>query len=144
MKGKFVLLPHTTDAFIQANGQSLEELFENSALGLFDVMTDTATIEAARTEKIEVDGRNELELLYNWLETLLVKFETDSIVYSRFNVDKIERQADGSLKLKASIQGEEFSRKKHLPKVEVKAVTYHQMSITKNDGLWQALFILDL
>ncbi len=143
MDQKFELLPHTTDAFISAGGTSLEEVFENAALGMFDVMTDTTKIQPSRSEPVEVTGHDERELLYNWLETLLVRFETNQMVYSGFDVKRIERM-NGLLRLTATISGEPFDRAKHPARVEVKAVTYHQMSIERKNGLVQARFILDL
>lgn len=143
MKQKFELLPHTTDAFLSVRGRTLGEIFENAALGMFEVMTDTKRIKPSLTENIEVSGESGHELLYNWLETLLVKFETNQIVYAKFKVRKIET-ANGGMKLKAAIAGEPFDRTKHAAKVEVKAVTYHRMSIKKEKGEYHAQFILDL
>jgi SHS2 domain-containing protein len=38
---KFEFLEHTADVYIAAHGQTLEEAFENAALAMFEVMTDT-------------------------------------------------------------------------------------------------------
>jgi SHS2 domain-containing protein len=143
MKQKFELLPHTTDAFLSVNGRTLKEIFENAALGMFEVMTDTRLVRPSSTENVEVGGESEHELLYNWLETLLVRFETNQMVYANFKVKRIKR-ANGKLQLAATVSGEAFDRGRHPAKVEVKAVTYHQMSIEKVKDGFHAQFILDL
>jgi len=64
-------------------------------------------------------------------------------VYSKFEVEKIEKR-NSEFALKAKIQGEPYDAKKHKPKVEVKAVTYHQMEIKEHKGGCELKFILDL
>ena len=42
MKKRFEFLEHTADAYIIAYGKDLAEAFENAALAMFEVMTNTA------------------------------------------------------------------------------------------------------
>jgi len=83
-------------------------------------------------------------LLYNWLEALLVKFDIKGNLYSRFKIASIEKTSRG-LRLKAKIWGEPFNPQKHISKVGIKAVTYHQMEIIKDakDAV-TVKFILDI
>jgi SHS2 domain-containing protein len=78
------------------------------------------------------------------LEALLVKFDITGNLYSRFKIARIEKTSTG-FRLKAKIWGEPFDPEKHLSKVGVKAVTYHQMEIRKDDeGVVMVKFILDI
>lgn len=140
---KFQFLEHTADIHIAAYGQTLEEAFENAALATFEAMTETDKIALKCEETLEVRGYDEKALLYNWLEALLVKFETTDNLYSKFTVDKIQK-TDKGYKLRATIQGEEFNPQKHPQKVGIKAVTYHQMEITKKPSKTVVEFILDI
>jgi SHS2 domain-containing protein len=138
----YKFLPHTTDAYIESIGATFEAALENAGLALFDTMCDLRSITHARQDVIAAEGADDLELLYNWLESLLLKFELERRVYSKFQVSLMrEPQA---LRLKAHAYGEIFDRKKHGPKVEVKAVTYHRMEISHQVGLVFLRFILDL
>jgi len=142
-KGKFEFLEHTADVLIAAHGQKLEEAFENAALAMFEVMTDTTKIDPAQEDTIEVEAEDEYALLYSWLEALLVKFEVNHMLFSKFQIDRIQDTPDG-YKLQASVWGEKFNAEKHPQKVAVKAVTYHRMEIIKEHDKTTLEFILDI
>jgi len=143
MKPKFEFLEHVADAYVAAYGQSVSEAFQNAALAMFEVMTDTGKVEPKIREEVVVEEGDEQALLYSWLEQLLLKFEIESKLYSRFDVSEI-LQTDKGWRLRATIFGELFDPAKHESKAEVKAVTYHQMEIGQwNDG-YVLKFILDL
>jgi SHS2 domain-containing protein len=141
--GKFEFLEHTADVLIAAHGQTLEEAFENAALAMFEVMTDTTKIDPAQEDTVEVEAEDEYALLYSWLEALLVKFEVNHLLFSKFKIDKIQDTPAG-YKLQASVWGEKFNAEKHPQKVAVKAVTYHRMEIIKEQDQITLEFILDI
>jgi len=144
MGKRFEFLEHTADLYIEAHGKSLEEAFENAAAAMFEGMTELDKISPKLEDSVEVEGHDEQALLYNWLEALLVKFDITGNLYSRFKVAKIKKTSEG-FKLKAKIWGEPFNPKKHLSKVGIKAVTYHQMEIIKDaKGAVTVKFILDI
>lgn len=142
-KPEFEFLEHTADVYVAAYGTTLKETFENAALAVFEVMTETEKITPASKETVEVDGHDEEALLYNWLETLLVKFETTDHIYSQFQITDLTQTEEG-YKLKAQIQGEKFDPDRHPQKVGIKAVTYHRMEIVKKPNRITAKFILDI
>ena len=141
--GKFEFLEHTADILIAAHGQTLEEAFENAALAMFEVMTDTTKINPTQEETVEVEAEDEYALLYSWLEALLVKLEVNGMLYSKFKIASLQDAPDG-FKLKAQIWGEKFNAEKHPQKVAVKAVTYHRMEIIKQYNKVTVEFILDI
>jgi len=143
LKKRFEFLEHTADVYVAAYGKTLEEAFENAALATFETMTDTKKVEPKVEDEIEVEGHDEQSLLYNWLEELIVRFETTENLYSRFEISHIEKRANG-LKMKAKIWGEPFNPDKHPQKVGIKAVTYHQMEILKKPKAVTVRFILDI
>ena len=142
-QGKFEFLEHTADILIAAHGQNLEEVFENAALAMFEVMTDTTKITAVQEDVVEVVAEDEYALLYSWLEALLVKFEVNGMLYSKFKITSL-LDAGEEFKLKATIWGEKFNPEKHPQKVAVKAVTYHRMEFIKEHESITVEFILDI
>ncbi len=140
---RFEFLEHTADAYVAAYGKTLEEAFENAAYATFEVMTEAEKIEPKVEENVEVEGYDEQALLYNWLEALLIRFDTTGRLYSRFKISKIEKTKEGFL-LKARISGETYDPEKHPQKVGIKAVTYHRMEITKKPEQVTIQFILDI
>ena len=142
-KPGYELLPHMTDAYIQATGKTFEQALESAGLALFDVMCNTESISHKSTDQVELNGADEITLLYDWLEVLLLKFELDGKVYSKFEVDSIKKSANG-FRSRAKISGEKYDRKKHGSKVEVKAVTFHRMEVDRAKTGTNVRFILDL
>jgi SHS2 domain-containing protein len=140
---KFEFLEHTADVYIASYGKTIEEAFENAAIAMFEVMTETKKIEPNIEDSIQVKGEDEHGLLYNWLEALLVNFETKNRIYSKFNIFSFKKNMR-SFSLKAKVWGETFDPKKHLQKVGVKAVTYHRMEIIKDQNGVTLEFILDI
>ncbi len=140
---KFEFLEHMADAYVAAYGKDLAEAFENAALAMFDVMTKVEDITPKTEDYLEVKGKDEYALLYNWLEALLVKFETEEMLYSKFQVQEISRNPEGFV-LKARIWGEKYDPQKHVQKVGVKAVTYHRMEIIRKPEKITLKFILDI
>ncbi len=142
-EGKFEFLEHTADVRIAAHGATTEEAFGHAALAMFEVMTDTLTVQQVKKDVVEVEAEDEYALLYNWLEALLVKFDVEGIVYGKFDVQSIREVKDG-FKLKAIVWGEKFDPQKHPQKTGVKAVTYHQMEFLKERETVTLMFVLDI
>jgi SHS2 domain-containing protein len=140
---KFEFLEHTADVYVAAYGSDLAEAFENSAIAMFETMTDTKQVRASEEDCLEVRAQDEEDLLYSWLEALLLKFEVDGRLYSRFRVEPINHTSEG-FTLKAKMWGEIFDREHHKSRTDVKAVTYHRMEILKADSGLTVKFILDI
>ncbi len=140
---RFEFLEHTADVYVAAHGKSLAEAFENAALALFETMIYTERVREVEEDSLEVEAEDEGALLYSWLEALLLKFEIDGNVYSRFKVDSIEETPQGYI-LKARMWGEPFDRERHGSKTDVKAVTYHRMEILRSNDKVTVKYILDI
>ena len=70
---------------------------------------------------------------------LLYIFETEGLLFSRFNIKTINKNS-----LSAEAEGEFFNSAIHIIKNGVKAVTYHKLKIEEKNGLWQAEVVLDI
>lgn len=142
-KKRFEFLEHRADAYVAAYGENLAEAFENAALAMFEVMTDTKSVKPKFVEAVEVEATDESALLYNWLEDLIIRFDISNRLYSKFEISEI-KETNGGLRLKAKIYGEPFDPEKHKQKVGVKAITYHRMKIDKKPGNVRVKFIIDI
>ena len=141
--GKFEFLEHTADVYVRAHGKTTEEAYENAALAMFETMTDTDKIAQTQQETVEVEAEDQYGLLYNWLEALLVKFEVEGMLCSKFQISDWKETAE-IFKFKAAVWGEKFDPQKHPQKVGVKAVTYHRMMIIREKDRVVLEFILDI
>jgi SHS2 domain-containing protein len=141
--GRFEFLEHTADVYVRAFGKTMEEAYENAALSMFETMTDSGKIAQTQEETLEVEAEDQYALLYNWLEALLVKVETEGMLYSKFQITDWSETAE-NFKIKAKVWGEKFNSKKHPQKVAVKAVTYHRMVVIRDVDRVILEFILDI
>jgi SHS2 domain-containing protein len=136
---KFEYFDVTADVGFRAYGNSLEEAFENSALAMFEVMTDTSRIKPAEKREINIDSEDEKGLLYDWLSELLFLHDYEGLVFSQFEVI-IKPKEDGTFNVHAEVWGENFNPPNHEIRDEVKAVTFHLMEIKKgNDYMVQVI-----
>lgn len=131
-------LDHMTDAVIEAHGDSLEEAFEQAATGLVDTMVDVAGVRPETEIEIEAEGHDLESLLFDWLDKVMLLLVADGMAMSEFAV-----KIDG-YRLKAVAKGEKLDLARHKYKVEIKAVTYHEMSVARDDDRVTVRFLLDL
>ena len=137
------LLEHTTDAYIEAWGPTLERAFAHAAEGFYETMLNLKKIDPTVEAHVKADGHDKKELLYNWLETLLLEFDIKEMVYALYDIS-IGSDEPTLFKLRAKVRGEKYDRSKHGAKTEVKGVTYHLMTIEERAKETTVRFILDL
>jgi len=141
--GKFEFLEHTADVYVRAHGKTREEAYENAALSMFETITDTDKVAPQKEETLEVEAEDQYALLYSLLEALLVKSETEGMLYSKFQIVSWKETAE-NFKIKVNVWGEKFDPQKHPQKVAVKAVTYHRMVVIQDVDRVLLEFILDI
>jgi len=131
-----------TDAYIEAYGRDLNEAYSNAAYALTDTVVDIEKVYTEFSKVIEVQGYDLLNLLYNWLEAVLLEMQVEQNVYRAFSTTV--SKDDEQWVLRAECFGEKFLAEKHHPKVEVKAVTYHLMEVFQEGNRFVLRFLLDL
>ncbi len=142
---KYEFFDVTADVGFWAYGKSLNEVFKNAALAMFDVISDTKLVSETESRKISIESEDLISLLYDFLEELLIIHEIDLILFSNFDIS-IEKECNDriiSYKLKAVAIGEYIDWNVHERKSEVKAVTFHMMDVFYED-IFKARVILDL
>ena len=77
--------------------------------------------------------------MVDWLSELLYLHDVENLLFKGFKVESV-----GEGGLKAKVKGEPFQEGVHVIKTGVKAVTYHQIQVRKEDGNWRAQIIFDL
>lgn len=138
---KFKFLDITTaDVAFEAYGKTLNKVFSNSAIALFEVMVDTKDVKQTRKKKVEVRGHDMKSLFFNWLSELIFLSDSEHMMFSKFSV-KVDEEL---LILNAECYGEKIKPRKHDLRTEVKAATYHKMKIKKNVNGWITRAIVDV
>jgi protein archease len=142
---KFEFFDVTADIGYWAYGNTLEEAFENAALAMFDVITNTKLIAKNESRKIYVESEDKISLLYDFLEELLILHEIDLIFFSEFDVSIIKEKNNNNeiYKLNATATGEIIDYDIHERRSEVKAITFHRMEVLCKN-ICKVTVILDL
>jgi len=145
---RFEQIEHLSDIGIKIYGNSLEQLFESAAEGMFSIMCDLKKINPAVKRNISIEEHGSMsleELLVLWLENLLYKFEIDNMLFSRFKIKKFLTEDSRSI-IEADIFGEKVDFGKHEIVIAVKAPTYHMLEVRKdrNSSGWAGKVIFDV
>ena len=133
-------LEHSTDAFIEVRAKNLEEAFSVAGKSVVETIIDSNNIQEIEEKNIKVEGRNLLNLLYNWLEEIVTITIADGFAIRNFSVN-IKKNKE--YQIISNISGEKLDIKKHNFKVEIKAPTFHLMEIEENDEITMR-YLLDL
>ncbi len=96
----------TADVCFEAYGKTLNELFENAALALFEIIINIKQIKHKTKKEIRIKANDLKSLMIKWLNELLFYVDSESIAFSKFSVH-IEK----NFLLEAKAFGEKISGK---------------------------------
>ncbi len=137
MGGRYELIDHTGDVGIRVTAATLPELFETAAGGMYDILVDAPDVATTVEETIELEGETD-ELLRAWLGELLYRFSVNELIFRRFEIG-----IDGR-RLRARVRGAPMDRERHGLRTELKAVTYHGLSVRRDGDAWIGEVIFDI
>ncbi|MCS7237433.1 MAG: archease [Thermoguttaceae bacterium] len=134
---------HTADLGIRVVASGREELFAEAGRALMNALVENVdAVQAVCQREINLSGDRLDDLLYDWLSELLYLFDTQRVVFCRFDVSLT---GDSMFHLKGKAWGEPLDRKRHVLHLEVKAITYHRLRVEPTaEGSWEAEIIADL
>ncbi len=133
------LLEHTADMGIEARARRLDALFVQAARGLLDILFGTPCPGRGRQNlALQVEACDREELLVAWLSELLFVVQQRGFRPSGLTIDAVNAGHLG-----ATLCGA-FAPEEAAPLREVKAVTYHRLSVVETEDGWKARVFLDL
>ncbi|HEX2225708.1 MAG TPA: archease [Candidatus Binatia bacterium] len=133
------IIARQSELAVRVVGTSQTNLFVNAAFALFDVITDTGSIEAKERMQLEVEGSDRDDLLVNWLRELLYLYQGSAYLLKDFTVQEIRDTL-----VKAEVSGEKLDPDRHEIKQEIAAVAYDQSHMQKTGDQWIAQVILEV
>jgi SHS2 domain-containing protein len=138
---RFVEDVAVADVAFEARADSLGDLFAACGRATFDVMVDLDHVKPVETIGVELTNETREGLLFDWLDELIFRKDTDALVFSEFHVTV--EQVEAGFTLKATLRGEPISP--GLPmRLDVKAPTAHRLEVARADGGWTAHVVLDV
>jgi SHS2 domain-containing protein len=127
----------TADMAFAAYGRTLDELFSNAAKAVTSIMFE-GDIGQKIVRKMKLEEDEDIVLLQKWLSEIVYLHDSERLLFSRFDV-----RTDGR-RLSATIYGEKYDPKKHKFIIDIKAVTYHRMSIDKIKEGYRCTVVVDV
>jgi SHS2 domain-containing protein len=136
----FEVFEHTADLGIRVRAPDRETLLAEAARALFSLLVvNLEAVRPVQERQIVLERQDDDSLLlFDWLSELLYRFETEHILLGEFAV----RLADPGLH--AVCRGEPVDRARHELDHEVKAITYHGLTVRAEPAGWLAEVIVDI
>ena len=139
------------DVGLKVWGQDLEELFENAARGMSELITDVSAIPDSEQREVHVVAESIEDLLVQWLNELVFLYDTYGFSGKQFtlHIDKNALTSPPgntalSISLNAVISGGTFNPDIHEKRLLIKAATYHNLTLGKKNSTWEATVIFDI
>lgn len=137
--GNYQEIDHTADKGFKVEAENLQELFETSVLGLAHMcredLADSAET-ASESYIIDVESEDITGLLVDFLSEILTMSHIHRMVFLKAEIDQLEEK-----KIRAEIYG----KKVDYFDEDIKAVTYHQADIRKNNkGNYETTIVFDI
>ena len=138
-KKGFKILDHPADLGIEATGKDLKEAFEQAAVALMSIILDLSTIEDRESRIVDLSATDHEHLLVKWLAELLYLYDGQHFVAKGFRIEDLT-----PTRLTAAVSGEILDLARHATKLDVKAITYHQLSVLQTDEGARIRVFLDI
>lgn len=136
---RFSFIDHTGDLGIEIFGKDPATLFQHAGEAFTYIVTDPKKVRARKSKHVSLQSERMEDLLVHWLNELIFLFDTEGLLFSRFEVESIN---EGHME--ATVQGESYDQDRHSIKTTLKAATYHQLEVIRGDGTWKARVIFDV
>jgi SHS2 domain-containing protein len=136
---RYNVFDHTADLGVAIYGKTVKELFANAAFAVFDIITDLNRVKATEERTIIVEGEGWEDLLVNYLREVLYMFNGEGLLLKEYSIIEIDPQH-----LHGRVSGELFTPSKHRINTEIKAVTYHQVTVRETPEMWTGRVIFDV
>ena len=138
-KPDYKVLDHTADLGIEVRGKELKDLFANAALALTKLMLKVSKHGIANSRNLSITGEDLPDLMVRWLGEILYIFEVNGEILTGLKIGLVSDS-----RLEAKLDTRQYDPQMDELIYEIKAVTYHQISVLEKEDHWEARVIFDL
>jgi SHS2 domain-containing protein len=133
------IIDHTADLGIIVKGVDEKDVFIRAAYAMTDLMVKGDISKKTVIKDVSLQGEDFPDLMVKWLGEILYLFHGEKLL-----VHSIKIKSISPITLRSTLTLSSFEPEHHQVTREIKAVTYHQISVDNvNDG-WQARVIFDI
>jgi len=135
----YKIIDHTADLGIVVTGVDVKDVFIRAAYAMTDLMVKADINEKGAKRKVSVEGEDFPDLMVRWLSEILYLFDGEHILVSAIEISSIS-----PIRLQSTLTVVPLKRGHHEILREIKAVTYHQISVQRVHDGWEARIIFDI
>ncbi|NUN49320.1 MAG: archease [Candidatus Brocadiae bacterium] len=135
----FTFFDHTGDIGVDLSAPTASGLFSLAGLALFEAIADTSGVRPMVVRKLQIAADSQEELLNRFLSALLVIFDDERLLLPHVAIHEMDGRS-----LRATAAGERFDPELHEGRTELKAVTWHALHVSRQNGLWTARVVFDV
>ncbi len=139
----FRFIEHTADIAVEITEDSIEKLFVTSANAWFSTAVEILNRQLESSKKFIFIANTLEELLIEFLSELNFQLYTRKWIFISVKEIKLQQTGTG-YQLEVEVFGQSLNADNHKLKVEIKAVTYHQMKIEKTDNNFFTRIVFDI
>lgn len=133
------LLDHTADLGLEVRATDLKALFRASALAMMEVMVRAPRAMNTVKKGLSVSGLDLADLMVRWLGEILYLFQGEALLVTDARIHTVTPTG-----LEATVSCVPFDPSAHEILCEIKAVTYHQITVVQQQEAWTARVVFDL
>ncbi len=134
---KYRFLEHTADVRAECEGATFAQLLEAAAHALYAAAFQRRDERATRRREIRIESGGAEETLVRWLQELIYLMEAEQFAAVRFSFAHAEE-----CRVEAVAEGCEYAAEDRAD--EIKAATYHGMTVRHDARGWHAEVLFDV
>jgi protein archease len=135
----YTLIDHTADIGIHVIAKDLKSLFTIAAHAMFEQITDVSRLNGKNKKRLSVTGIDRHDLIINWLRELLNFWTIDARLVMEVEIVNLDET-----RIEANIFYDSYTPGKYDINKDIKAVTYHGISVDKTNDGWEVTVIFDV
>lgn len=128
------VLEHTADVGLRATGEDLEAALADLLTGFGHLVCPEGEVQPAETHTITVEADNLDDLVVDLLDEVNFVHQMEGFIPCQATVEL----ADG--RLTATMQGQTWDRERHGYLMEIKATTYHALTVDEDPAMIEVIF----
>jgi len=131
----FEEIEHTADWAYRVRSKNLAELFIHAAWGLYTLVSMDLTPGVRMTRSVQLQAIDAESLLVAWLNELLYFHDSEGLGFEEIRIEHLDETS-----LQADMTGAPVQQWHK----EIKAVTYHDLSIRRTESGLEVTIVLDV
>ena len=137
--GGYHTFDHTADVGLEAWGATFEQALAEAGFGFQSITLGAGLVRPTQSRTFSVSAADEEALVVAWLSDLIFAFETEGWLSAT-----IEISVTGATSFLALCRGETLDENRHEVAGGVKAVSYHELLVQRDESGVRFRVILDV